>query len=416
MFEIGINDEGVPDYPLKKLDKRSDVLNDVSYRIFERIRSEARKTKDGDVTWFLREGRTDGVYLHEVVGDLYEGRIGIALFSAALAKVSGNDRYREFASEVASPLVEKSVDDSLFTDMKIGGGHGLGSLVYGFTKLGELLNEPRYTRLAGQIASRLTRQRIEADTVFDVIGGSAGAILGLLALYDTTGEQAVLDRAVAAGEHLLSNQTQVNGVGAWKTISDDRVLLGFSHGIAGIAYALTSLTDATGDERFRDSALESIQYEREKFSEEHLNWPDLRTKSDHDRMTGWCAGRSGIGLARLGMARSSSTDALQREVDDALRGTDPTTLTPRDNVCCGNFGRVEFLLRAHRSLGEDQYLEQAERLATASVKRAETNDGFIVPWQTDHWHNPSFFLGESGIGYTLLRLHHSELPCVLLWE
>lgn len=41
---------------------------------------------------------------------------------------------------------------------------------------------------------------------------------------------------------------------------------------------------------------------------------------------------------------------------------------------------------------------------------------FAGRWQTEHWYNPGFFTGETGIGYTLLRLANPDLPCVLLFE
>lgn len=391
--------------------------------IYERIREHARRTDDGDLTWYIRQNRNGrGVFFHQILHDLYEGRAGVAVFGAALANVFDDPDYRAFAHEVASPLLDmlEEYDDGPveqpFDDDRIGGGHGVGSFVYAFVKLGQLLDDDRYVHAGRRAASLITPERIEEDSNFDVVGGSAGAILALLALYDSVGDDAILNRAATAGDHLLSNRIEREGVGVWQTTTDTHVLTGFLHGVAGIAYALYKLADATGEARFREAALESIEYERAQFSPERNNWPDHREATDSDFVPYWCAGRSGIGLARLGMYEIADGPGIREEIDRALVGTDPRTLLTRDHICCGNFSHVEFLLRAGRTLDDERYRTRARRLASDVVQRADVAGQFTVPWQADGWYYPSFFRGESGIGYSLLRLAHPELPCVLLWE
>jgi hypothetical protein len=90
-----------------------------------------------------------------------------------------------------------------------------------------------------------------------------------------------LSRAVACGEHLLRKRTESpEGPRAWKT-DGDRLLTGFSHGAAGIAYALLRLFEATRDRRFKQTAEEAIQYERAMFVPERGNWPDLSETEDN---------------------------------------------------------------------------------------------------------------------------------------
>ncbi|WP_049971341.1 type 2 lanthipeptide synthetase LanM family protein [Haladaptatus cibarius] len=400
----------------------ADLFRRRSREIFDRIRNHKRTTPYDSVTWHLREHRNGGIYFHRLIEDLYEGRIGIAVFSAALANVTGEDEYRQFTADVVAPLIDRlDVEKgNPFSDDRVGAGHGIGSLIYGCTKVGQLLSDDEYIRTAEEIAAILTPERIEEDELFDALGGTAGVILGLLALYEETGDEAVLERATIAGDHLCSNRIEEDGVLVWHTINNVQALTGFSHGIAGIAYSLFKLADASGHSRFRDAAVEGIRFERESFSPERNNWPDRRLLTDTDFVTGWCSGRAGIGLARLGMfeiePNAEPDSGFRQEVEHALRGTDPTTLVDRDHVCCGNFGRVEFLLRAGRTLDEEQYRESARALAGSAVQRAETIGQYTVPWQTEDWYNPTFFLGESGIGYSLLRLDNPELPCVMLWE
>ncbi|QPV65041.1 hypothetical protein I7X12_05835 [Halosimplex litoreum] len=156
-----------------------------------------------------------------------------------------------------------------------------------------------------------------------------------------------------------------------------------------------------------------MRFEDRHYVPEQPRWPDFRFDRYRE---GWCAGRAGIGLTRLRMFETDRRPVLRRDLDRALGGLDHDSLAREDQVCCGNFSRVEFLLRASRVLDVDAYWRQAEELATDAVHRAEQRGEFSVPWQTDNWYAKSLFLGEPGIGYSLLRLAGADLPCLLLWE
>ena len=103
--------------------------------------------------------------------------------------------------------------------------------------------------------SLFTDDLIAADKQLDVIGGSAGAILGLLRLYRDTQSDDVLARATKCGEHLL-RQPRIGPEGrrSWGGQgSGPQGLNGMSHGAAGFAYALASLAAATGRDEFAQS-------------------------------------------------------------------------------------------------------------------------------------------------------------------
>lgn len=392
------------------------VAEDAAREVFDRIVSNA-VMQDGSPTWVLREVVPGGgLHVHAIDDGLYDGRVGVGVFAAGLARAVDDDRYREFARDVVAPVTAKLDGPGPSPDQPIGGGVGLGSIVYGLTTVGELLEDDRYVRAADRAAGSITPERIETDAQFDVLHGSAGAILGLLALYDATGDRDVLNRATRAGEHLLGNRIERDGVRTWRPANPGRAMCGFSHGIAGIAYALSRLGDATGKSRFGQAALESLEFEERHYDADARNWPDLRANTAGDWMDAWCHGRTGVGLARLGMAEVEKSPEVRQDANRALDGLDPATVTPNDHLCCGNFGRVEFLLAAHRRLGDEQYRIQAERLAMASVRRAESAGQFSTQWQTDHWYNPALFGGEAGVGYSLLRFTDRTLPNPLLWE
>lgn len=385
--------------------------------IFDRIAMNASRSEDGNPIWYFRElGPQGNIYVHPVENGLYAGRIGIGLFSAALAQVCDDGTYADFATEVVSPIVEDVDEEDLFLTQPLGGGTGLGSLIYGFTKIGEFLDESSYIGTAHQVSNLLTPSKIEEDSTYDVLNGGAGTVLGLLSLYKVSKNRDVLKKAITVGEHLLANKISDDGIPKWETTEEDRALFGFAHGTAGIAYALFRLGDMAGENRFKDTALKCIEYESQGYSAVSQNWEDRRTNTNTDFMDAWCHGRTGIGLARLGMYEIEGLDPVHRDIDRALDGIDSTILTGLDHVCCGNFGRVELLLQAGRTLDEPKYKNQARRLAISSLRRAEKEGQFFTQWQTNYWYNPGFFTGEAGIGYSLLQLADSSLPRVLLWQ
>src|SRR5262249_21943753 len=112
-------------------------------------------------------------------------------------------------------------------------------------------------------------------------------------------------------------------------------LAGFSHGNAGIAWALLELAALSGAERFRTTALDALAYERSLFSPQQLNWPDLRAPEPVVRnggsdvpaetrraqvtfMSAWCHGAPGIGLARLQCLPHLHDAEIQAEIAAAL--------------------------------------------------------------------------------------------------
>ena len=103
--------------------------------------------------------------------------------------------------------------------------------------------------------SSFTDELIAADKQLDVMGGSAGAILGLLRLYRDTESGDVLGRAIkvrrASAGATPARRRRAAGAGSDKAPARKRPIVnGMSHGAAGFAYALASLAAATGREEF----------------------------------------------------------------------------------------------------------------------------------------------------------------------
>jgi type 2 lantibiotic biosynthesis protein LanM len=422
--------------PAEGLDEESilpsEELLNVAQKLAQDLINSSLRNGSGDMTWisFHYDLAIEGYHLRSIGFDLYEGSSGIALFLAALAWLTGETTYRDYALAALKPLgeyVRKSASfpvEERFDGMSIGGATGLGSCLYALTHLGQWLDAPEVLQTATQIALLITPERVQADRVLDVIGGAAGTLLSLLALYQVTADEELLQRAMLCGHHLLEQRVETKaGPRAWFG-SDGIALTGFSHGAAGVAYALLQLFAVTQQKEFLDAACEGIDYERSVFIPEVGNWPDLRELTQTQErtpilyMSSWCHGATGIGLARLGGLNVLDTPEVRQEIEVALETTLACGLPSLDNLCCGNVGRMEFLLATAQRLGRPDLLERAQKHASIIVRRASQLGNFHLlanlPRQANH---PGLYQGHAGIGYELLRLAFPErLPCLLLWK
>lgn len=350
--------------------------------------------------------------VHVVEDNLYHGRAGIALFLAAQDKAN-------------SPHVRRILSNAnigALRDSRIGAASGIGGHVYTLVRIANLLDDEHYLEMATTLAGALSPERISADTAFDITDGAAGAVVGLLALHGITGDETVLNRANACGEHLLHHRVPTaHGTRVWRTLGWPTPHTGMSHGAAGFAMALLRLANATGNTEYRGAALEAIAYERAVFSRDRNNWPDYRgVTSDTQAPTfqsTWCHGATGIGFARLATLESYDTPEVRLEIETALAATRSVTMRDADHVCCGNMGRIEFLFEAGIRLHRPELIVEAQRLAQGVVARARESRTYAlyagVPGAS---FSLSFFHGIAGIGYSLLRMAYpGRHACVLNW-
>jgi len=305
--------------------------------------------------------------------------------------------------------------------MGIGAMSGISSICWCLLRIGEVLQKQDLIEDAGRVGALITQHLIGGDRYLDVIGGSAGAILSLLALYRYLPDSIFLTEAEQCGKHLLKQSVQVApGSRAWPTIGGE-MLTGFAHGASGYAYALLRLYEATEKEEYRNAALQAFTYERSLFSREHQNWPDLRKDipggPDPKFMIGWCHGAPGITLARVACLANVDHLEIRDEIEAGLETTLKARIVAQDDLCCGNFSRIETLLLASEYLNRPDLRNAALKRASTVTQFASAEGAFCLhPGIRDGLVNPGFMKGIAGIGYSLLRLadpQHS-LPSPLL--
>lgn len=354
--------------------------------------------------------------------ELYNGLSGIAVFLAAHAAVAGRQSSEDLA-RAALVHVRKSLRNQnaarVARTLGIGGGNGLGSIVYAMTAMSTVLRDDELLADAHVAAGLFTDDVIAADKLLDVMGGSAGAILGLLRLYRQSQSGEVLKRATACGQHLLAQRRMgPEGRRSWTVQGSARhPLNGMSHGAAGFAYALAMLAAATGREEFAKAAWECIAFENSTYDAERNNWPDLRDRSNPHWPCQWCYGAPGIGLARIATMKSGAlgSKSLATDVRNALAGTQRGWPSRLDTLCCGSLGSIEFFCEAGSALGRNDLRELAASHMVAVLETASSTGDFR--WNTGKSRfNLGLFRGVAGVGYTALRQADRSLPNVLTWD
>jgi type 2 lantibiotic biosynthesis protein LanM len=354
--------------------------------------------------------------------DLYNGASGIALFLAAHAAITRSGSSGELAvagiSHLRKSLKSRNAARTA-RSLGIGGAAGLGSIVYALTAMSQCLKNGDLLADAHAAAELFTDELIAADTQLDVIGGSAGAILSLLRLYRDTQSEDVLRRAVKCGEHLMSwRRLGSEGHRSWIGQGfGPRALNGMSHGAAGFAYALASLSAACGRDEFAQAAAECIAFENSSYDAERRNWPDFRSESGPSWACRWCHGAPGIGLARLATAKRARMDPrpLENDALNAVDGAQRCWPGQLDTLCCGTLGSVELFCEAGRSLDRRDLRDLAAQCMLAVLQRAASAGDYR--WNSGkRQFNLGLFRGLAGVGYTLLRQVDASLPNVLIWE
>lgn len=422
-----------------------ELFLDAAHRIGRRIAAGAQWQGDA-CTWQIMSPDRSEPGLRRATaatagGAIYEGTAGIGLFLAELAAVTGDE---ELARAALGAIRFSMVDATGQHDSSFGYHSGRVGIAYAMARVGELLGRPELYPQAEDVLRPLVGNETR-DHGMDVIAGAGGGIPALLRLARHVDAELATGIARRLGDHLVASAAREPEGFSWPTMrgSSIRNLCGYAHGAAGMAHGLLELYAATGEGAYRYAAEQGFLYERNFYSAQDGNWPDLRhtelgeyqfegrLDALRDRlragdtlpvpplhyMSAWCHGGPGIGLARLRAYQvlgdpvyleeaRASFDSVIRSIDDALG--------MNYSLCHGRGGNAETLLEGARILGDESLLEPARAIARSGIERYE-NAG--EPWPCGTMgsvSDPGLLLGEAGIGLFLLRLARPDVPSALL--
>lgn len=364
----------------------------------------------GGATWCEVGAPTD---------DLYAGTAGV-LLACAEARAAGLDVDR-VAARARGRLLHLAYhpqDAQLPDDSCFSGWSGVALALIAWSRAaGDAQAGQAAGAVTAAIADRLCQADPAPDRYLDVISGDAGMLLVLLESPGLSARQAaelLADRLVAATE-----RTQV-GL-QWPMHAGYPFLMpGFSHGTAGVAFALLRAGRYLGRPdlvRLAVTAAEALA----ALGTTPGGWALPLTCPDYPNRPpvnyGWCHGVAGT--VQL-FAQLELVDPRWHAVVDAcltaLHGSGvPQRVYPGfwDNLarCCGTAGVGRVLLRRYDVTGQRELLEWAGRLA-ADVLDRRIEDAGTTTWSNTEYKRtppdlppePGFMQGTAGIAAWLTGL------------
>lgn len=393
-------------------------------QIMQSIVTNAIHADDGSVAWIAPVFTITGWSVQPLQQDIYNGTSGLTLLLGAYLRETAAGRADViheldglFAAalhtlHLAEAKRERLGDEGLKVRPLTPGAYvGLGSQIRTYLVLahwgldgGDGLERAR--KLADQVPASSA-----VDYVHDLLSGSAGAIVPLLALAGKTGDESYVRIASQLGDLLHERATHRNGQAYWSRSDSPEGMGGFAHGATGIGWALTRLARATGSARYEQLAQEAFAFEDALFDEQEQNWRDLRMIEGEKTAAQWCHGSTGIGLAHLNLDPTLTHASTRKYLRRAAAATWRLGMGQNHCVCHGDLGAWELLDRAIAA-GEAPKELSAQYLLDIILTSLE-QDGPSCGMGPNAF-APGLLPGVGGVAYQLLRAHpENDLPSIL---
>jgi len=354
--------------------------------------------------------------------DLYSGTAGVLLGCAeavaaglgpALVSAGARGRLLHLARHGAG--VATMPDDGMFS-----GWAGVAVALRAWSRAaGDAAAAEAAARVTSQIAERTLEAPDDPSRCTDIISGDAGV---LLALVEDDSETAVRAAHSVAGRLAAMAEPAPRGL-HWRMAAGWEYLMpGFSHGTAGVAYALCAAgrtlhrPDLVGIATRGADALIAAGHHPGGWAVPLAipPRPGAPTVS-----YGWCHGPTGTVRLFLLLNEIDPQPRWQHAVDGCLQALRDSRLPARlhpgywDNLarCCGTAGVGQLLLDRYQATGDTAMLDWAGTLASDVVGRALASPRGVTWSNTEHTRTPpelppepAFMQGAAGIAGWLARL------------
>ena len=394
-------------------------------QIIQSIVTNAIHGEDGSVAWIAPVLTTTGWSVQPLQQDFYNGISGLTFLLGAYLHEAAAGRAdaipeldRLFRTALNTLHLNETRRERLGDEgLKVrplppGAYLGLGSQIWTYIALahwelddGDGLQRAR--KLADQVPAAAA-----VDDVYDLLSGSAGAIVPLLVLARKTGDETYIRIASQLGDLLHERAKHRNGHAYWSNTLAPEGMGGFAHGVTGIGWALAQLTRATGNARHEQLAQEAFAFEDALFDEQEQNWLDLRLLEGSKTAAAWCHGAVGIGLAHLNLDPTLTHQTTRQFIRRAAAATWRLGLGWNHCACHGDLGAWELLDHAIAA-GEAPKDLSSSYLLDIILTSLE-QDGPSCGMGRNAF-TPGLLPGVGGIAYQLLRAHpEHDLPSILI--
>ncbi|PFF69372.1 type 2 lanthipeptide synthetase LanM family protein [Bacillus thuringiensis] len=394
---------------------KTDIFIEEAKNIGYRLKEQVIHGSYNDATWVgLGMNYHNQWQVTALDSGLYNGLSGIAMFLGYLGKVSGEEDFNRLAMQTMESILQQPIQEKSFASAF----YGQASHLYILSHFDALYGENQKWKLYIQNSLNNIEKNVKNDQFYDLLGGSAGIIQVLLNIHEQFNNEQALNIAQKYGDHLIENKIVTErGIG-WSDPSSQIMLGGLSHGTSGIAWSLLRLHKQTSKQKYFETALEAIRYDRSLYNSKNCNWADLRC-SQHkssEFSAAWCHGATGIGLSRLLYLPYIKDTLLQQEIETAVSTTVDVGMGRSHSLCHGDLGNSELFHVAGNVLGRPEWNRMAHAVGMNAIKEKQE----IGKYKTGvgrHIEIPGLFMGLSGIGYQLLRLAKpNQVPSVLTLE
>jgi lantibiotic modifying enzyme len=260
----------------------------------------------------------------------------------------------------------------------------------------------------------------------DVMSGSAGVGLTLLALGKQLHRSDLIDLAVRAGTDLLANSKSNSQGRYWlRQLDAKKDYPNFSHGTAGVAYFLLKLYEQTGEQRFLDACIEAAKYLNSIASKDPVTNclipHDLPERKDLFYL-GWCHGPAGTGRFFRELFVVTSDARWSAFDENAAASVLHSGIPERETAgywnnfgrCCGAVSIGEFFLARSRATGSAADRQFAIRIGKYLAGQAQV-DGNGLKWiQAETRIEPDKVIAQTGLmqgaaGIGLFFVHLADL-------
>lgn len=368
------------------------------------------KSEDGnELCWMsmVTKSGNEDVWVYSVTGPgLYDGNPGIALYFSYLWKVTCNSKYKDAAYDTINPI-RKIIPDLIEPEnINLGAYLGLSGIVYSLHHLGNVFQDKELEEEALKLAKLFTKYTHQ-DRLYDLIGGSAGALMVIMNLYEQYKEEWMIEQADELVNHITQNAVpQRQGV-AWPPENKEQnPYIGFSHGNAGIIAALSRYNKHRGSNLVEEVIEKAALYENSFFSEKEKNW--FSTHLDKYALA-WCHGAPGILLSRCLLKENGiDFENLNRDIEAAYDSSIASSIGKNYSFCHGDLGLVDILMNVEEKIYQNHTIELEE------LKKRIINNMFSDKQIVADINSVGLLNGIASIGYGLLRLNNSKkVPSVL---
>jgi lantibiotic modifying enzyme len=382
---------------------------------------------------------------------VYGGSAGVLIFLENAAAVLDDQAARDLADRTAKGLRSaRTVNSRDLASWSPGGMMGVTGLYTGDAGIGQaflvrhvLRGDADALAVAVDVGEALLARAREDDGALswgeqpDIIFGNAGTALFLLELGLVSKTGRFVDAARRAGHGLLAAAVRVPSkadaerqLPTWVLTMGRRQIHmpNFSHGTAGVAYALVRLGAETGDAELLQAGKDGAEWllENAVVDGDGLKW--MHSDRSKDRyMGGWCHGPVGTGRlflllhavtgdARyLDAARKGARFVVAYAADAEKTGVDGQKPYVPPSLCCGVAGVVDFfcdLTRVTHDPADAAFAHKAGDylvdVAIADGDGRKWKNGQSVPGgpvaADSTGHNVDLMLGAAGEALALLRL------------